>query len=133
MLKNLFFAISVFVLLGWAGTIYSQPEIPGAEEEDSWVTYGTVSDISDTSIVIKEFDFETEQEKLVSYVIDAGTEMKNFSQISEVKPGDDVVIEFVQKADVKQAIAITKEEVVAEPETPGETIDNDSDGGVLSE
>ena len=127
MVKNLFFAVLTFVLLGLSRPVYSQPELPGVVEEETWVTYGTVSEISDASIVIKEFDFETELEKLVSYAIDSGTEMKNFSQISDVKLGDDVVIEFAQKGDVKQALSITKEETVAEPETPGETIGNDSE------
>jgi hypothetical protein len=34
---------------------------------------------------------------------------------------------------VKQALSITKEEVVSEPEVPSETLENDSDGGVLTE
>lgn len=133
MKRNLFFAVMGFVLIGLSAPVYSQPEPLGAAQEDIWVTYGTVSELSDKSIVIKEFDFETEQEKAVSYTIDSGTEMKNVSQISEIKLGDDVVIEFVEKNDIKLARSITKEKAVAEPNASGEVNANDTGGSVLEE
>ena len=133
MKKNLFFAVVGFVLTGLSAPVCSQPEPQGAAEEDIWVTYGIVTEISDKSIVIKEFDFETEEEKAVSYNIDSGTEMKNFTKLSEIKMEDDVVIEFAEKGNVKLARSITKEEPAPQADASGEVNENDTGDSVLGE
>jgi len=94
--------------------------------EDIWVTYGTVKEIGEASLVVQEFDFETDEEKLVSYAVDAGTVFQNFAALSEIRLDDDLVIEFTEKNGVKVALTITKEEIVSDSYPPAESLEEES-------
>jgi len=79
------------------------------ETEDMGFTYGVVINITNTKLVIREYDFDTDEEKEVTYVINASTQFINIESIKDVEVGDEVDINYIEQGGVKMARVITKE------------------------
>jgi len=77
-------------------------------------SYGIVVSITGTKIVIREYDYDTEQEKNETYVINEFTQFINMDNVMEIEIGDEVDINYVDQSGTKIAKIITKE-VIGEP------------------
>jgi len=94
-------------------------------------TFGTLVRVSDDSITIMEYNFEEEKEMEQVYAVTEATEFVNVANLSALKIGEEIEIEFKVKDGQKVAMAIAKDdetteeleeitEDVAEEEAPAE-------------
>ncbi len=91
-----------------------QPAAPaGAAEEEPEYAFGTVKSASGDQLVINEFDYDTGEEKEMTYTVDAKTEFDNAASLKDVTAGDEVDIDYLVKDGKRVAVAVA----VAKPET----------------
>jgi len=103
------FAIAFWgVLPGLAQDTMQEEEYEGDLTEYS---YGTVVRVEAGNLVLSEYDIETDQDIEVSYVISDDIELENIDSMSDVKAGDDIDLDYIEKDGVKMAVYIAKEEV----------------------
>ena len=79
------------------------------EAGDALVSYGTVTEIGDTKIVLLEYDYDTDQEMQVSYAINPQTTFENVALKSEIVVDDDVESFYTEANGEKTAVNIVKE------------------------
>ena len=98
--------------------ITQKPQQPAAaipDEEDLEYTFGTVKSVGTDQIVIMEFDYDSGQEKEMTYALDPKVQLNNAASLQEIKQGDEVDIDYRVQDDRKIAAVIS----VAKP-LPGE-------------
>lgn len=96
------------------------PLPPAAEEflpdEDLEYSFGVVQQVSPTQIVVREYDYLTDQETDVTYHVDSSVELENVDSVDGIKVGDDVEVDYVMKDGNKVAVTIAVETLVEEDE-----------------
>jgi hypothetical protein len=93
-----------------------------AEEEELEYSWGKVSSLSSNQIIIKEYDYESDEEADVTYAIDPKVEIKNVNSLEEITVGDNVGIDFVVRNNEKVArVIIVEKSSYEEEDTPEET------------
>ena len=116
------------------GLMVSGASIAIAQEEEVEYSYGTVNKVSGNDIEVKEYDFETESDVNVTYVVNAETQFINVNAVAEIAPGDTVDIDYVVKEGKNAAKVVDVEKAAAETtgtggvpsaETPGYTPESD--------
>ena len=92
-----------------------------AQEEEVEYSWGRVSSLSSNQIIVKEYDYESDEEVDVTYAIDSKVEIKNVNSLEEITIGDSVGIDFVVRDSEKVAKVIIVEKSSYEEEyTPEE-------------
>ena len=95
--------------------VVQQPAAAIPDEEDLEYTFGTVKSVGTDQIVIMEFDYDSGQEKEMTYALDPKVQLNNAASLQEIKQGDEVDIDYRVQDDRKIAVVIS----VAKP-LPGE-------------
>lgn len=92
------------------------PAEAGTDEELEY-TFGTVKSIADGQIVITEFDYDTGEEKEMTYAVDPKVELNNVKSLQEIQQGDEVDIDYRVEGEKKtaQVISVAKPLPVEEP------------------
>ena len=91
---------------GAAGQVTAPaPEQAGEPEPD--YAFGTAKSVNGNELVINEFDYDTGEEKEVSYGLDAGTKYDNVASATEIAVGDEVDIDYLVKDGKKTAVAVS--------------------------
>lgn len=99
---------------------------PLAQEEELQYSWGRVSGLSSNQIIVKEYDYESDEEVDVSYVIDPGVKIENVNSLEEITIGDSVGIDFLARDSEKVAKVIIVEKSSYEEEyTPEETYEEE--------
>lgn len=99
--KKIVFVLLTIVILTAGNQLVvaqeSQESQESQEPQESDVDYawGTIVSVSETQIVIKEYDYESDAETDVVYTIDPAVELENMSSITELKQGDMVSLSYV--------------------------------------
>ena len=83
----------------------TQAEKP-AETEPTEYAYGTVTSISEGSLVVSQYDYTTGEMKDAAYTVDPAVELNNVSALTEIAQGDGVDIEYVVRDGKNIATAI---------------------------
>jgi len=97
-----------------------------AQEEEVEYSWGRVSSLSSNQITVKEYDYESDEEVDVTYVIDPKVKIENVNSLEEITIGDSVGIDFVVRKDKKVAKVIIVEKSSYEEEyTPEETYEEE--------
>lgn len=133
MKAKVFFVIAAFLFLGTGLSFSEEPEsatetLPSqsAEPEMQWQYVQVVSvDPASKSFVGKYIDFETEQEKEITIVVDDKTTYENLASIAELKPLDAAGVDFVVTAEgnnLAKNISLEKPDVEAMPQEGGEML-----------
>ncbi len=92
-----------------------------AQEEEVEYSWGRVSSLSSNQIIVKEYDYESDEEVDVTYAIDPEVKIENVNSLKEITIGDSVGIDFVVKDSKKVAKVIIVEKSSYEEEyTPEE-------------
>lgn len=84
-------------------------DLEPADEELEY-TFGTVKNVGTDQIVISEFDYDTGEEKEMTYAIDPKVELDNVASLEEIAAGDEVDIDYQMEGEKKVAkvIAVAK-------------------------
>ncbi len=88
----------------------AQEEAPVIEDEiyeEADYAYGTVSSISPTSLVLSEYDIDSDQFLEVSYQIAPDVELFNIESIADIKNGDEVDVDFITENDQKVVVGLS--------------------------
>ncbi|MCX5697056.1 MAG: hypothetical protein NTU54_03660 [Candidatus Omnitrophica bacterium] len=93
----------------------------GAVESDILWLWGEVSSIDsqNKNLLVKYFDYETDQEKEMTVAVDNKTILDNIKSFDEIKPQDTVSIDYIVSPDGKSIaknISIEKPEIAPEPQ-----------------
>ncbi len=93
----------------------------GVVESDILWLWGEVSSIDsqNKSLLVKYFDYETDQEKEMTVAVDNKTILDNMKSFDEIKPQDTVSIDYIVSPDGKNVaknISIEKPEIAPEPQ-----------------
>jgi len=103
-------------------SVYAQAAAPApavvAVEEDKF-SFGKVIAVADTQITVKEYDFTKDADVETAYSITKETELGNINAIADLKAGDDIVIDYVEKEGKRVVTTLVKEEKGVEA-MPGE-------------
>jgi hypothetical protein len=78
-----------------------------ADDED--FAFGTVVSVSDTNIVILEYNFDSEEEVQMTYDVNGDTKFENVTALKEIVPNDEVEINFKEVDGKKMATFISKD------------------------
>ena len=122
MIKNLI-AVLVLAVALFVPAVYAEEPAPAAAdapgqfaEEETEFSFGTVKSTSDNQLVVTEYDYESNADVDVTYVVNAQTEFENAASLKEVAVGDSVDIDFLVDGNAKSAVAITVEKPLTEEE-----------------
>lgn len=99
---------------------------PLAQEEELQYSWGRVSGLSSNQIIVKEYDYESDEEVDVTYAVDPEVKIENANSLEEIAVGDSVGINFVVRNNEKVAKVIIVEKSSYEEEyTPSETYEEE--------
>ena len=100
-------------LLGWGQSLSWAQD----EAKELAYTYGTVREMTETSLVVAEYDEETGGNTDVTYALEPTTEVGNAASIRDIKVGDELDIEYVDQGGTRVAkrISVWKPEEEPEP------------------
>ena len=77
---------------------------PAGEEPE--YAFGTVKNVSGDQLAINEFDYDTGEEKEVTYAVDSKTQFDNVASLKEVAVGDEVDVDYLEKDGKKVAVTV---------------------------
>ena len=104
--------ILVVITMAIAGMLlFSFSRCASAQEQDSSAfAYGTVVSITDGEIVVREYDYEKDEEIDNTYVINVKTEYEGVKTFKDIVLGDsvDVVYAVIDNQKVAQSLSIEK-------------------------
>lgn len=112
-MKNLLLtAALLLVFVTVCASLFAQGEV------EEGYSFGIVSSVSSNSIVIKEYDYDNDQEIETSYIVESDAELINVDSLESIKVGDRVSIDYVIKDGNRVAKTISLE--IAQEEVPTE-------------
>ncbi len=88
-------------------------------EEDKF-SFGKVVSVVDKLVTIKEYDFTKDADVETAYAVSAETELGNINAIADLKVGDDIVIDYVERGGKRVITTLVKEEKGTEALPGGE-------------
>ena len=94
-----FISVVSFQLI--SSNVFAQEQAP--TEIDAQFSFGTVVSATATDLVVSEYNYDTDQNVDVSYVLDANTVYENVVNALELKQADEVDIEY-KEVDGKKII-----------------------------
>lgn len=86
------------------------------EPEMENFSFGKIVSASATEIIVKEYDFSSDAEIETTYIATPETEFGNIQKLSDLKPGDAVVLDYTITNGHRRMVTIVCE--VDQPETP---------------
>ena len=90
---------------------------PGEDVDDTLeYTYGSVVSVSPAQVIINEYNYESDEEVKVPYVLDAQTKFSNLAGVQDLAKDDNVDIYYKVTGDQRVASMVTKDETVYENE-----------------
>jgi hypothetical protein len=115
-----------------AGIVVAQTDKPieGSDVEDVEFSYGMVNSVSSTQLDLSEYDYDTNQETAVIYVIDENTKVEGADGLKGIVSGDGAEVKYEVKEGKKIAKTITIEKQDAEGEIDREPADAEPNVGL---
>lgn len=95
------------------------PVAPAANEEDKF-SFGKVISVVDGQITVKEYDFTKDADIETVYSVTTETELGNIAAVADLKVGDDIVIDYLEKEGKRVVTTLVKEEKGMEAMPAGE-------------
>ena len=113
------FFVAVLFFLGLV--LAYLPTASAQEAENDKFSFGKVVSIAADQITVKEYDFAKDADVEVAYSVTKETELGNINAVTDLKAGDDIVIDYVEKDGKRVVTTLVKEEKGAEaPTAPAE-------------
>jgi len=81
-----------------------------AQEDNVEYAWGEVAEISARQIVMKDYDYDTDEYMDMAYVLEGDVEMENLADLSELTPGMTVEIGFVLRQGRRVVVSIYADE-----------------------
>jgi cytoskeletal protein RodZ len=117
----------VLVILGLSCILNLTPARAQENDEDKF-SFGKVVSVAADSVTVKEYDFAKDADVEMSYTLTPETELGNINAIADLKAGDDIVIDYVEKDGARKVTTLVKEEKGAEAPASGEAMQAAAEG-----
>jgi len=92
-----------FLMCSASGTSLAQ------EEEEIEYSWGRISSVSSNQIVVTEYDYDSDEEVDVTYIVDLKTKFRGVVSLKEIKIGDSVSIDYIDTGGKKVAKVVDVE------------------------
>jgi hypothetical protein len=109
------------VILGLSCLLNLTPARAQENDEDKF-SFGKVVSVAADSVTVKEYDFAKDADVEMSYTLTPETELGNINAIADLKVGDDIVIDYVEKDGKRKVTTLVKEEKGAEAPANDEAV-----------
>ncbi|MBF0387045.1 MAG: hypothetical protein HQL20_04230 [Candidatus Omnitrophica bacterium] len=83
---------------------------PAAAMEEDKFSFGKVISVVDGVVTVKEYDFTKDADVETVYTVTAETELGNVNAVADLKAGDDIVIDYLEKDGKRVVTTLVKEE-----------------------
>lgn len=83
-----------------------------AQEDVENYAYGVVIKVAEPQLVVRQFDYDKEQDQDVTYTIDGSTLYRNCQSLKDVGVDDTVEVYYVEKGTEKLAKVVAKENML---------------------
>ena len=107
-----------FFVLILALAFFAQPfcgmVLAGEEEDSTEYSWGIVTEISDKTINVLEYDYDTDEDVEIVYTLDQAVELRNIDSVQDLQEGDNIEIDFVVKGEKMIVKAISLEGAMPE-------------------
>lgn len=80
-------------------------------------SFGKVVSVSDRQLAVCEYDFSKDCDAEVVYNVIPDTEFGNVQPLTDLKPDDDVVIDYVEKEGRRVIMIVVREQVLMKDES----------------
>ena len=108
--------IGLFILVN-AGLVLSEGQ--SNEPNTQWVWGGVVNlDAQNKTLSLKYLDYETDQEKEITIMVDSLTSYENFKSLDEIQPKDTLSIDYILSDGKNIAKSISLEKPESAPVAP---------------
>jgi cytoskeletal protein RodZ len=124
MRKTLLVAMAI---LGLSCLLNLTPARAQENDEDKF-SFGKVVSVAADSVTVKEYDFAKDADVEMSYTLTPETELGNINAVADLKVGDDIVIDYVEKDGKRKVTTLVKEEKGAEAPVNGEAVQAAAEG-----
>ncbi len=109
-----------FILLLAAAVLFSLPDAAPAQTETQQAeisqyiyTYGTVIALDEKQITLQEYDYDSDDEKEVTYLLDPAIVLEGAGTMAEIAV-DDAVELYYEEQDGKKTARVIRKEVIEE-------------------
>jgi hypothetical protein len=99
-----------------ASLLRAEEDVVAAIDEDLEYTYGSVMSSSSAEIIVSEYNYETDEEVQMTYIISPETKFSNVPGAADLVKDDNVDIYYKVTDDKKIAAMVTKDDTVYESE-----------------
>ena len=117
----------VLVILGLSCILNLTPARAQENDEDKF-SFGKVVSVTADGVTVKEYDFAKDADVEMNYTLTPETELGNINAIADLKAGDDIVIDYVEKEGKRKVTTLVKEEKGAEAPANGEAVQAAAEG-----
>ncbi len=96
------------ILSGTATAVVAQQEgTVHIEAKEPEYSFGTVKKVAPDQIVISEFDYDTGEERDVTYWVDPKVQLNGVNSLPEIAAGDEVDVDFMVKDGKNTAVVLS--------------------------
>ncbi len=113
--------LAVLMVLGLSCILHLAPAVAQENNEEDKFSFGKVVSVAADSVTVKEYDFAKDADVETTYTLTPETELGNINAVADLKAGDDIVIDYVEKDGARKVTTLVKEEKGAEAPANGET------------
>jgi len=102
----------VLILIGFSILAVCAFGIKGMAQNDdeTLIELGTISRVEAGQLVIKEYNYDTNSDEDMKYVINDKTQFENIKSLADLKAGDSVEVFYEEAGGNKVALSVSKEE-----------------------
>ncbi len=79
--------------------------------DDGYFSFGTIVRVEGDTFVMREYDFATDADVEQAYQVTPATEYGNVFQLSHLRPGDSVVIDYQLDGQTRRVETLVKEDL----------------------
>ena len=129
-MKKYLLILGIVVNMFWGvGLLTAAEDDPAVNVDEALeYTYGSVVSASAAEVVISEYNYESDEEIQMTYVVNADTKFSNVNAAQDLLKDDNVDIYYKVIDDRKIATMITKDDTVYEEDPEGAADENAADG-----
>ena len=89
-------AISQEISVNSINVVSNALDVPVIEDADKFA-FGTIASLADRKIVLNQFDASRAGEVQTGYIVDAESEFGDIDTFAQLKPGDNVALDYIEK------------------------------------
>ena len=124
---KMYLVVAVVLALGLVFSV-SGVSLAQEEEETEYSWGAIVGSVSSNQIVVREYDYDSDEEVNVTYTVDPQLDLRNVESLKNIKVGASIEIDYVIRKGKNVAVGIEVEKLSQKEEyTPSQTYEEEPD------